>query len=122
MQVTVTEALDVSLPSLLVETLPVLLTVAPQVAAVVGELMCTVAWAPEARSPMLQVSTPVVIEQVAAAVPPLTDQLRPALLGKVSVTVTPWAVPAPVLLTVRVKPMLSPAFTGEASAVLRMWM
>ena len=71
---------------------------------------------------MLQVSTPALMEQVAAAVPPLTLQLRPELLGRVSVTVTPWAVPAPLLLTVSVKPMVSPASTGLASAVLRMWM
>src|SRR5438128_1617419 len=80
-QLTVIEASDESDPSLLVVT-PAVLGTRPQLAEVVGEVMCTVAVAPDARSPMLQVSTPTEIAQVAAAVPPFTDQLRPALLGR----------------------------------------
>src|SRR5260370_1264392 len=41
--------------------------------------------------------------------------------GSGSVTVTPVAVPAPVLVTVTWNPIGSPAFTVAASAVLRMW-
>src|SRR5260370_1107874 len=46
-------------------------------------------------------------------VPPVPD---PA--GSGSLTVTPLAVPVPVLVTVTVNPIGSPAFPGEASAVL----
>src|SRR5579864_8094340 len=81
-------------------TLAALLTV-PQVAEVVGELMWTVTLAPAARSPMVQVNTPPLMgAQVPAADPPFTDQLSPGLPGRLSVMVTPWANPAPVLLTV----------------------
>ena len=49
----------------------------------------------------------------------LSDQLRPA--GSGSLTVTPWAVPAPLLLTVIVNPTALPWFTVAASAVFTMW-
>src|SRR5215472_18709497 len=71
---------------------------------------------------MLQVNTPAVIEHVAAAVPPSTVQLVPGFVGNTSVTVTPCAVPAPVLVTVSVNPIGSPAFTVPASGVLTIWM
>src|SRR4029079_19152297 len=44
------------------------------------------------------------------------DQLRPD--GRTSVKVTPFASPAPVLRSVTVKPICSPALTLSASAVL----
>src|SRR5712692_2423018 len=54
----------------------------------------------------------------------LMDQVtpEPEPAGRLSLTVTPLAVPGPVLLTVTVKPIGSPALTGLASAVLRTWM
>ena len=66
-QLTVTEALAWSEPSLVVVTLPVLFTV-PHEAVVVGLVRWTVALAPAANAPMLQVSVPLAIEQVPAAV------------------------------------------------------
>src|SRR5512134_2204831 len=74
----------------------------PQVACVVGLVMCTEALAPDARlkSAPPQVSTPPAMPQVQ---PPLTwskDQLRPASVGRVSLITTPWAVPSPPLVTV----------------------
>src|SRR5439155_13954932 len=48
------------------------------------------------------------------------DQDRPALVGRGSSTVRPWAVPAPPLCTVMPNPMGSVALTGVASAVLVM--
>ena len=49
----------------------------------------------------------------------LTDQVTPA--GSGSLTVTPWAVPAPEFDTVTEKPTGSPALTVAASAVFTMW-
>src|SRR5439155_641851 len=110
-------------PSLDVVTEAELFTV-PQVAVVVGEVMWTLALAPEARlnDEPPQVRTP---EEIAQLHPPLVlamDQLSPALVGRVSVMVTPLAVPAPVLDTVTTYPIGSPALTQEASATLVMWM
>src|SRR5438309_1207081 len=119
-QLTRIDAVDESLPSLLDVTPAVLLTV-PHVFAVVCDVRCTVSLAPLARSPMLQVSTPALMEQVAAAVPPFTLHDSPGgvrseerRVGKAC------AAPAPALDTVSVKPMVSPALTGVASAGLRM--
>src|SRR6478736_5961010 len=51
------------------------------------------------------------------------DQERPpGSVGRVSVRLTPVAVPAPLFLMVTVKPIWSPAETGLASAVLNSWM
>jgi hypothetical protein len=94
-----------------------LLTV-PQLAAVVGDVTCTVFVAPVATSPKLHVSVPLAIEQPDTA--GLIDQLVPAVVGSTSVSVTPVAVPAPVFVTVIVKPIASPALTGEPSAVFVM--
>src|SRR5207249_11880965 len=47
-------------------------------------------------------------------------QSKPGSAGKGSTTVTPVAVPGPVLATVIVNPMLVPELTGVASAVLVM--
>src|SRR5215470_18069024 len=54
----------------------------------------------------------------------LIDQATPAPdpAGSGSLTVTPVAVPAPVLVTVMVNPIGSPAFTEFASAFFTMWM
>ena len=46
---------------------------------------------------------------------------RPALTGRTSLRLAPFASPAPEFDTVSVKPICSPAFTCEASAVLTMW-
>ena len=87
------------LPSFELVAEAVLLTT-PQVAAVVGEEMCTVRLAPEARSPKSQLRTPDAIPQSAAPVPPSIVQLRPAFEGSVSVRVTSRATPAPLFVTV----------------------
>ena len=78
-------------------------------AAVVGEEICTVRDWPAARSPKLHESTPAVIEQAATSGD--SDHTSPALTGNVSVSVTPVAVPGPVLETVMVNPMAVPAET-----------
>src|SRR5205085_11314609 len=88
----------VELASLVAVAVAVLLTV-PHVLGVVGEVMCTVFVVPETMSPKEQESTPLEMEHWAAPVPPSIVQLRPALLGSVSVTLTSLAMPAPVLLT-----------------------
>src|SRR5437588_12139463 len=121
------DALDSSVPSLLVVTSPVLLIrplpsgQVPPVAAVVGEVMWTVnvdfsgvvfACTVKPFAPP-QVRSPESIEQVSAQPVPWSsiDQSRPAFTGNVSVKVTPCASPAPALYTVNVNPMSSPAFT-----------
>src|SRR2546427_506483 len=110
-------------PSLEVVTLAVLSTgELPAVAEVVGEEMCTVSTAPEAMSPKEQDRTPAEMEQLPAPVPPSMDQEVPGSVGSGSLTVTPWATPAPLLVTVMVNPMVSPAETGELSATLAMSM
>ena len=48
---------------------------------------------------------------------PPTVQLVPALLGKLSESVTLRAMPGPALLTTMVKPIVSPELTGLASLV-----
>src|SRR5262245_26638596 len=49
----------------------------------------------------------------------VTPEPEPA--GRLSLTVTPFSRPAPLLLTVTVNPIGSPAFTELASAVFLMW-
>src|SRR3954451_4497048 len=126
------EAPDWSLPSLVVVTLPVLLTTpvvgqSPPVAPVVGEVMCTVnvlaacvvlcgtvtPFAPP------QVNTPAAIAQLPFQPAPCEAivQDRPAFVGKVSFSLTPWASPAPALNTVSVNPIGSPTLTSALSAV-----
>src|SRR6185503_20202048 len=68
--------------------------------------------------PKLQLRVPDVIEHEPAPVPPLMDQLSPALFGSVSESMTFFADPAPPLFTVIVNPMLSVELTVAASAVL----
>src|SRR6266576_1822207 len=77
----------------------------------VGETMCTDLLSSGPRSPKSQVRTPLVIEQPASLLAASIDQSSPPFVGSVSVTVTPCAVPAPLLVTSTVNPMLSPAFT-----------
>src|SRR3954451_16368248 len=128
------DALDWSVPSLVVVTLPVLLTTplvgqSPPVAPVVGEVMCTVnvlaacvvlcgtvtPFAPP------QVNTPAAIAQLPFQPAPCESivQFRPAFVGNVSFSFTPAASPAPEFQTVIVKPTGSPAFTLEASAIFK---
>ena len=46
---------------------------------------------------------------------------RPAFTGRTSLRVTPFASPVPLLYTVSVNPICSPALTCAASAVFTMW-
>src|SRR5438093_1571932 len=84
-------------PSLVAEA-EALLATGPQVSAVVGEVMWTCLLAPATRSPKLQASLPLLIVQPLSEPAALIDQLRPVLVGSVSLTVTPFAVPAPLSL------------------------
>src|SRR6266581_1726153 len=82
--------------------------------------MCTVLVAPAARSPNEQLSTcgaEPAIEQ--SGLSGLSDQVtpEPEPAGRLSLKVTPVAVPVPVFETVIVNPIGSPAFTEAASAV-----
>ena len=94
---TSTDESSLSDPSFDVVTDAVLSTV-PQVAAVVGLEMWTLFDVPVAMAPKSHERTPAVIWQSAALVPPSIDQLTPASVGRVSVTVTPKAAPSPCLL------------------------
>src|SRR5512144_1445307 len=96
------------------------LSIVPQEANAVGDVMCTDLLWLRARSPQLQVSVPLAIEQPESLFAPSIVQLRPASSGSVSITVTPCAVPEPVLVASMTKPMSSPALTESASAVLVM--
>jgi hypothetical protein len=91
-----------------------------QLALVVPLTTCTVRVACDARSPNEQLSDWLgalpVIEQPAVA--GLIDQFTPVPPGSGSDKVTPVAVPTPVLDTVIVKPIWSPALTVALSAVL----
>src|SRR5436190_22127976 len=103
------DALDWSLPSFVLVTLPVLLTTpvygqSPPVAPVVGEVMCTVnvdaaCVVPAGTVTGPQVSLPAAIAQVLFQPAPCAaiDQFRPALVGSVSESVTPCASPPPSL-------------------------
>ena len=100
----------------------------PPVAAVVPETMCTVkvlaAWVvPAGTVTGPQDRTPARIAQVLFQPAPCDsiDQSRPAFVGNVSLSVTPWASPLPEFQTVIVKPICSPAFTCAASAVFTIW-
>jgi len=115
-QLTVTDA--VTGPALSAPAVtPALLLTVPQVAAVVGDVTCTVKFEAEPRLAFVQVRTPAAIAHVGVPVVPATVQVRPAFVGSVSVIETLLALPAPVLLTVTVKPIGDPAVTVAASAV-----
>src|SRR2546430_1338430 len=62
------------------------------------------------------------IVQSPAPVPPSTENDVPGVVGIGSVTVTSFAVPGPVLVTVIRKPIVSPGLIGVASATLVMSM
>jgi hypothetical protein len=79
-------------PAFDVLTVAVLLTV-PHVALVVGEVMCTLKLVPAARLAFVHVSTSEATLQVGVPVVPATDQLRPAVVGSVSVIDTFVAAP-----------------------------
>src|SRR5215471_6532831 len=131
------EAVESPEPSFVVLTSPVLVTTplpsgqVPPVAAVVCDVMCTVnvlcasvvpagtVTGPHERTPVC-----VSIAQVEFQPAPWSsiDQFRPSFTGRVSVSFTPCASPAPVLNTVNVKPMSSPAFTCGLSAFFTIWM
>src|SRR5215469_15319724 len=87
--------------------------------------MCTVKLPPAIRSagPQFSVCGAGVIEHAGNGVPvwPAITQVRPVPEpgGSGSDTVTPCASPVPVLVTVTLNPIGSPAFTGDASAVFR---
>src|SRR5437763_412850 len=95
----------VGLPSLVVETAAVLVTVPlfgqfPGVSLVVGLVTWTEVVAPAVRSAGPKPSTPAVMAQPRSELAMV--QLRPALVGRWSEAVTPWAVPVPPLWTVTV--------------------
>src|SRR5437867_2816252 len=98
-QFTVTESEAVPDPSLVVVTEAELFT-CPQVAGVVGEVMWTWVLALGARLAGPKDNTPLAIDQPELEPPASIDQFSPELVGRVSVTVTPLAVPVPVLVTV----------------------
>src|SRR5215208_6398434 len=108
-------AVSSSEPSLPVVTEAVFST-APQSSALVGAVMCTDASSSGASVPKSHVSVPLSISQAALA--GSIVQAKPP--GSSSVTVTPCSVPAPVLVTVIVNPMSSPASTDSSSATLSM--
>src|SRR5579859_1643135 len=105
-QLTVIEALAGPPPSLPLVTEAVL-GISPQLWALVVTIRCTCTEAPEARVPWLQVSLPPEIEQPTALVPApsIAKPEVPVTVGRVSVMVTPVAVPAPVLVTPMTKPI-----------------
>src|SRR4051795_8462749 len=111
------EAVESSEPSFVVVTCPVLSTTplppgqTPPVAAVVGEVMCTLnveaaCVVPAGTVTGPQVNLPAAIAQVEFQPAPCDaiDQDRPALTGNVSDSVTPCASPVPSLDTVSVNP------------------
>src|SRR4051812_28567624 len=108
-------------PSLVVVTFAVLSYVEHSVADVVA-VMWTLKLPPAARSVGPQPRTWAGLVPVIAHRPALDcvsiDQVTPAPepAGKLSVTVTPLAVPVPLFVTLIVKPILSPALTSAESA------
>src|SRR3954452_13662694 len=117
---TTTWSVSSSEPSLVVLTWAVLITgLAATVALVVGLVMCRAYVAVAAMLPRLQLRTPAVIEHLLPGSLSIV-QLVPASVGSVSETVTPLASPGPLLVTVIVKPILSPADTEPASATFSM--
>ena len=113
------------MPAFVVDTVAVLLYVEQRVVDVIA-VMCTVKLAPPASDveepPQVNVWLPALPESLQR---PLIDWLAIVQLtllvsdppGNGSLTVTPVAVVEPVLVTVIVNPMGSPAFTDVASAV-----
>src|SRR2546428_157607 len=123
-QLTVTEAVETSPPSLPDATVAVLLTVV-QSSLVVAEVRWMGPTLPEgAMLAKLQFkvcapTAPVIAQPAKAG---LSDQLRSPPGGSGSLMVTLVAVPRPLLLTVMSKPMAVPALTGPTGlAALAMW-
>src|SRR3990172_6959385 len=89
-----------------------------QASAVAVTVIVTEALAPEARSPMLQVTfCPLTVQVPGPLLPPVKvapSTLRPA--GMASVTTTPVASPPPAFVTVSVKVNESPGFTPVVGA------
>src|SRR5438067_691389 len=90
--------------------------VAPHDAVVVADVTCAEAPVPLARSPKSHVSVLVAIEQSRLS----AVHEMPVPVGSGSLSVTPYAVPVPVLFTQMVKPMSWPALTLVASAFFTM--
>jgi hypothetical protein len=90
-----------------------------QLAVVVGLLTLTVASVPLAISPKLQPSTPAVIVHGLPAGCELIDHTMPLPVGRGSLSVTPVAVPGPLLLTLIEKLIGEPAVTVAAPAVFK---
>ena len=90
-----------------------MLLIVEQLADVVGLVTWTCLLVPGAIVPTLHVRTPDVMLQFGASVPaPSIVQLRPAVVGRLSVIVTPVAVPAPdAFATVITNPIDVPALT-----------
>jgi hypothetical protein len=101
--------------SLLAKADAVLLTV-PHVSGVVGETIWTVLLPPDATVPKLQVRVPELM--LHCGLSGLSDQLNPTFAGNVSVTVTFFASPAPLFVTVITNPIASVELTDDESAVL----
>src|SRR5438045_9675310 len=105
------EALDWSEPSFVVVTLPVLSTTplppgqSPPVAAVVGDVMCTVnvlaacvVPAGTVTGPQLSVPLTSIAHEPPQPAPwPAIDHDRPAFTGRTSLRLTPFASPVPLL-------------------------
>ena len=115
-QFTTTCAVACAEPSFVVVTLAVFEIVA-QLAKVVAEVRWTFLLAPAASVPKLHVRTPLEIEHPVSELAASMLHDSPLVVGRLSVTVTPVAEPAPSFFAVIVNPIVSPAFTGEASAV-----
>jgi hypothetical protein len=117
-QLTVVDALSCTEGAFDAAAMAVLSYVA-QLAGVVPLVTWTDTEAPEATVPKLQCSSwfgaVPAIEQSGLA--ESIDQLMPLPPGRVSMIVTPLAFPAPVFVTVIVKPIGSPALTDALSAV-----
>src|SRR5438045_6147030 len=115
-QVTVMEAVAVEVPSLPVLAVAVLLIV-PHEVMFVAEVRCTCLLALDPRSPKLQVRAPLEMEQPVSLPAASMVQLVPAVVGRVSDTVTAVAVPAPLFVAVIRNPIALPDATLAASAV-----
>jgi hypothetical protein len=95
----------------------------PQLANTVALVMCTLAEASAAKSPMTQLSVwtagavPVMVHVPGPEYAGEIDQETPSPMGNGSLIVTPCAPPGPKFVTVTVKPIALPALTVPASAV-----
>src|SRR5438552_5661107 len=123
-QATATDAVSLAEPSFAESIEPVLST-DPQLAAVVSLTMWTVpltavlpAIVPTSHVRTCEPALPVIAHVEPVPVEPAMLQSRPASPGRLSLTTTPVALPAPLLPQVKVNPIWSPALTLASSAVL----